>query len=293
MNEAIPTRRREGLGVAEGSLLLDCSQVQLAVSREGRGPAVVCLHAIGHGARDFDAFSLAIKDRYEVIRIDWPGHGRSGPDTERLSAQRYAELLVQALDQLDITSPIVVGNSIGGAAAILYAARRPLRALVLCDSGGLVRVSGLVRGFTRVFARFFRAGERGAPWFRSVFSWYYRYVVLPSKAAAAQRQRIIDSVSETAPLLRAAWESFGRSDADLRTTAATLDVPIWCAWAKGDRVIPLWMCRPAIRRLRRAKLSTFKGGHSAFLEQPDAFTLAFRQFADALGSIPVPAPLPA
>lgn len=277
--------KREDCGVQNDAVMVDCDGVQLAVSRQGKGPPVVCLHAIGHGGHDFDALTGAIRDRFEVVCIDWPGQGRSGDDPKPPSADRYAELLGLVLHKLQIENPIIIGNSIGGAAAILYASRWPVRALVLCDSGGLVPVSALVRGIVSVFVRFFKAGERGAPWFEKAFRFYYHRVVLPAPAATEQRQRIIQAGYEVAPILRMAWESFGQPEADLREIAAALDVPIWCAWAKGDRVIPLWMCRPAIRKLKQVKLSEFNGGHSVFLEQPVAFSEAFLEFALNLPSV--------
>ncbi|TJY59032.1 alpha/beta hydrolase [Sinimarinibacterium sp. CAU 1509] len=267
------------LGVPEQSQQFIVDVVPLAVAREGKGQPVVCLHAIGHGGGDFAGLSAALRADFEVIRVDWPGHGRSGSDSHAPDAQRYAELLGRLLDQLGIVSPIVIGNSIGGAAAIILASRRPVRALVLCDAGGLVAVSPLVRGFCAVFQRFFAAGERGARWFARAYAFYYRWIVLPAPAAAARRAQIIAAGYACAPLLRRAWASFARPQADLRDLAAALDVPVWCAWARSDRVIPLLLCRPAIRRMKHATLSRFSGGHSAFLEQPEAFLREFRAFA--------------
>lgn len=278
--------KRTACGVPAGSKILDCNGVQLAVSRQGKGVPVVCLHAIGHGGRDFEFLAARIQNRFEVICIDWPGQGRSGVDTHRPSAERYAELLAIALSQLQVTNPIIIGNSIGGAAAILYASRHPARALVLCDPGGLVPITAFVRGIVALFVRFFRAGERGASWFGWAYKLYYRWIVWPASAAAEQRRRIIQAGYEMAPILRCAWESFAEPQADVRDIAAALDIPIWCAWARGDRVIPLWMCRPAIRRMKQARLTTFKGGHSAFLEQPDQFANGFLDFTDKVLASP-------
>lgn len=274
--------QRQLCGVPAGSPEIEVDGVRLAVAREGSGPPVVCLHAIGHGGRDFDAFATALRERYEIIRVDWPGQGRSSADPQPPSAARYAQLLAQLLDRLGVCEPIIVGNSIGGAAALLYARERAVKGLVLCDTGGLVAVNGFVRVICRLFVAFFAAGERGAGWFARAFRFYYRFIVLPSREAAEQRERIIRAGAETAPMLRAAWQSFAQPQADLREAAAALDVPIWCAWARGDRVIPLMLCRPAIRRMKNATLSTFRGGHSAFLEQPVEFAAAFRAFAGGL-----------
>jgi len=258
-------------------LEIDAGGVRLAVTREGRGPAVVCLPAIGHDRRDFDTFAAAMKDRFEIVRIEWPSQGRSGPDAEPASAARYADLLATVLAQLGIGAPILLGNSIGGAAAIVHATRAPVRALVLCDAGGLVAVDATVRAFTGAFTRFFRAGARRAWWFKPLFRLYYG-LVLPSPAAGNQRKRIVASCYAIAPVLAEAWASFGRPEADIRELAAGLTVPVWFAWARSDRVIPLSLCRPAIRAMRHATVTEFAGGHAPFLEQPDAFIAGFEQF---------------
>ncbi|HEY2659959.1 MAG TPA: alpha/beta hydrolase [Caulobacteraceae bacterium] len=263
---------------------LTCLQidgVSLAVDRIGRGAPVVCLTAVGHDAHDFDGLAERCGRRFEFIRIEWPGHGRSGPDRHSASAARYSDLLAGALKALGVEQPILIGNSIGGAAAICYAAQHSVRGLVLCDSGGLVEVGGATRAFCSFFERFFAAGERGAFWFAPAFALYYR-LTLTQPAARAQRQAIVRSGHRLAPVLRQAWASFGRPEADLRDLAARLDTPIWVAWAKQDRTLPLALCLPTIRRLRHHSLTTFTGGHTPFLEQPDAFAQGFMAFADAL-----------
>lgn len=270
------------LGVPAGYAVIEVDGVRLAVARQGSGPPVVCLHATGHGGRDFEAFAAALSDRFEIIRLDWPGQGRSGPDSIPASAARYADLLGLALTELGVTRPILLGNSIGGAAAIIHAARAEVAALVLCDPGGLVAVDATVRRFCRAFASFFRAGARGAWWYRAAFALYYRQVLpAPAAAAAAQRRRIVAAAYELAPILVQSWTSFGQPDADIRALAAGLEVPVWFAWAKGDKVIPLARCRPAIDAMKAASVTTFPGGHAAFLEQPAAFAEGFARFAAA------------
>jgi len=273
---------RQATGVPEGSERIEVDGVALAVARAGRGVPVVCLHAIAHGAGDFAAFAQRMSGRFEVIRVDWPGHGRSGEDACPLSPARYAELLAGLLDRLGIERPIVIGCSIGGAAAMLYARAHPVRGLVLCDPGGLVEINGTTARFCGLFAAFFAAGARRAWWFGAAYGAYYRWLVLPGRAASAQRRRIIACGYEMAGKLREAWAGFGRPEADIREIAWGLQVPVWFAWARGDRVIPLAFCRPAIDRMRRATVTSFAGGHAAFLEQPDAFAEAFAAFAEAL-----------
>jgi 4,5:9,10-diseco-3-hydroxy-5,9,17-trioxoandrosta-1(10),2-diene-4-oate hydrolase len=278
---------REELGAPAGSAMVEADGARIAVARWGSGPPLVCLHATGHGARDFEALARRLGDRFEIFALDWPGQGRSGDDPKPASAARYAELLEIVLRKLGVADPILLGNSIGGAAAMIYAARASVRGLVLCDPGGLVAVDAEVGRFIGLFVRFFRAGARRAWWFRPLFALYYG-LVLPSPAARDQRRRIVVAAYDIAPVLVQSWTSFAQADADIRALAAGLDVPVWFAWARNDKVIPLSRCRPAISAMTRASISEFDAGHAAFLEQPEAFVEGFEAFVATL-----PAPVPA
>ena len=55
---------------AAQKLMLDIAGTRLAVTRRGQGPALVCLHAIGHGARDFDELAARLGDRLSIIAHD-------------------------------------------------------------------------------------------------------------------------------------------------------------------------------------------------------------------------------
>jgi 4,5:9,10-diseco-3-hydroxy-5,9,17-trioxoandrosta-1(10),2-diene-4-oate hydrolase len=258
--------------------------VGLCVDSVGEGDPVVCLHAVGHDARDFDPLAERLGRRYRFIRIEWPGGlGRSAPDHEKASARRYAELAEGVIDALGLENPVLLGNSIGGAASILIASRRPVRGVVLCSSGGLVEITKPIVALCRFFEGFFAAGERGAWWYDPAFALYYSRI-LRSPAAREQRRRIVRAGRKSAPILRQAWASFARPEADVREIAARLEVRVWAVWTTNEAVVPLKYCRPAIDRIRGSRLSIFDGGHAAFLEQPDAFAADFAEFMRSLPS---------
>src|SRR5262249_43863172 len=146
---------------------LSLDGVRLAFNDEGRGEALVCLHAIGHGAGDFAGFCERQRSRHRVLALDWPGHGRSAVDRVAPSSGRYADLLARFLDALGLDSPILVGNSIGGAAALRVAAARPqrVRAVVVANPGGLVPYGLAKRAFTGAVAGFFALGTRRPRWY--------------------------------------------------------------------------------------------------------------------------------
>ncbi|WP_439560447.1 alpha/beta fold hydrolase [Roseinatronobacter sp.] len=90
----------------------------------GQGPDLVMIHGANGNARDF---SFDLIDRmaadFRVIALDRPGFGFSddfgGPD----GPVEQADILRAAVAELDVTRPIVLGHSYGGAVALAWALR--------------------------------------------------------------------------------------------------------------------------------------------------------------------------
>lgn len=274
----IRTPLRAAVGAQEPVTWIEADGLRLAAMRRGKGPPVLCLHAIGHGARDFEALANLVGNECEIIALDWPGQGLSPPDGRAPSAEHYEMIALQVLDALKIERAIVIGNSIGGAAALRLAAHAPERvaALVLCNAGGLAPIDPFVRFIIGRMVAFFRAGERHASWYPRAFHFYYRYLVLPR--APEQSARIIASAYEIAPVLRQAWESFAMPEADIRGAIEKVHCPVFLAWARSDRIIAWSRSRKAARRFRNKRIELFRGGHAAFLEDPEQFARSFLRF---------------
>jgi pimeloyl-ACP methyl ester carboxylesterase len=262
--------------------VLEAAGARLAITRAGTGPAIICLHAIGHGARDFARLPDALGWQYQVIAIDWPGHGASPNEAAPASAARYAELLDAAIDALGISSAYILGNSVGGAAAIRYAASRPdrVRGLILCNPAGLQSVNFIARFVCRRMAAFFARGVRGDPRFAAQFRHYYERDVLPAPAATWRREEIVATAQQVAPILQQAWNGFAEPDADLRHLAPKVTCRVLLAWTKGDRYVAWSRSRRAALTFPNRQVRLFNGGHSAFLEDPAAFAEALKQFVE-------------
>jgi len=255
--------------------------VRLAYDDNGSGPVVLCLHAIGHGARDFAPLRQHVGQRYRIIALDWPGQGNSGNDHLPPSAGRYADLLAGFLTTLGLERVVLLGNSIGGAAAIRYAHDHPetVAGLILENSGGLGPIDSIARLAIGIMVRFFSAGTRHVWWYPRAFAAYYRSV-LQRQPAAAQRERIIASGEEIAPLLADTWRSFAELEADLRGLVHAIRCPVLVAWGTGDRILQLKRCLPAIQRFPDVQIETFDVGHAAHLEAPEAFASKVDRFLE-------------
>ncbi len=272
-------------GNALQTLMLDVEGTKLAVTRQGTGPALVCLHAIGHGARDFVRLGERLGQRFTIIAIDFPGHGGSPKEAIAPEPARYVELLSGVVDALGLKRFALLGNSIGGAAALRYVAAHPERvsALVLCNTGGLQKVGLLAKLYCGAMARFFAKGARGERSFARKYRRYYERTVLTGAKSAWRREEIIADAYKCAPLLEAAWLSFSKPSADIRHLPKTLLCPVLYAWAKDDQAIAWSRSKRAALSAPNATVALLPGGHAAFLEAPEAFDAALTAFFDRIG----------
>ncbi len=278
--------RRLALAVSEPRRVVEVDGVTLAVHDSAPGsalPVLLCLHAIGHGGGDFAAVEAALKDSYRVISVDWPSHGASGVDPAPASALRYATLLEGVVRALELKQVVLLGNSIGGAVAVRFAALHPelVRGAILCNPGGMDPGGFIARLFIGHLVSKFHDGAEGLASFKPWFDEYYRSILV-TDVAAARRRLIVEAGYESAPVLEQAWRSFAQPEADQRALAETLKLPVLVVWASRDGLIQWSRNREAIEAIPHVKVVQLEAGHSPFLETPSAFLDAARPFLEAL-----------
>lgn len=280
-----PSTRRWKQGASDPSRAVVVDGVSLAYDDEGQGEPLVCLHAIAHGARDFEEVRRRFAKDYRVIALDWPGQGRSGADHEPASLVRYSELLEGFLNALGIERAVLIGNSIGGGAALRFAAKHPerVRALVLENPAGLSPMDARAKRFVKGMSRFFDAGAKGAPWFPLAFGAFYQ-LMLPLPAARAHRRRIARAGRECAGILAEGWASFASEASDLGGMVGQVATPTLFAWAVRDKLNALSRARKVIERMPNAKIEKVDAGHCPHMERPDDFERTVRAFLAQLPS---------
>src|SRR3954469_20664685 len=108
-------------------MLIRTSFGEIACSVRGDGPPMLLLPANGHDRHAFDAVLPELSRHFRTVAVDWPAMGDSpAPTTDTpASAPMMADLLEELVAALALGPVILVGNSIGGFAAVRLAARRP------------------------------------------------------------------------------------------------------------------------------------------------------------------------
>jgi pimeloyl-ACP methyl ester carboxylesterase len=104
----------------------------------GSGPNLILLHGLG-GSSEVWGFNIGpLAEKYHVFVPDQIGFGKSDKPFVNYRIRTYVDFLDQFCKQLKIERPTLVGNSMGGWVAAIYAATYPQRVykLVLVDAGG-------------------------------------------------------------------------------------------------------------------------------------------------------------
>lgn len=101
------------------------NDIEIQYYRTGNGPPIVMAHGMFDNGRRWIPLAADLADDHEVITYDARGHGRSdAPETGYDIDTRVADL-VGLITGLNLTDPILLGHSMGGATVAWTAANHP------------------------------------------------------------------------------------------------------------------------------------------------------------------------
>ena len=121
--------------------IINIEGVQVRYRDEGPrdGRTIVMIHGFTSSLESWDVLTQDLTADFRLIRLDLPGHGLTGPDPQaRYTNEETVLFLENFLRAIEVDSPILVGNSLGGLVAWRLAAKSPDMAsqLVLLSPGG-------------------------------------------------------------------------------------------------------------------------------------------------------------
>ena len=246
----------------------------LAFERRGSGEPLVLVHGIGHRRQAWYPVLDQLAEQREVILLDLPGHGESGPlVTEgRPIGEVLSAVFRQFLAEQQLDRPHVAGNSLGGRIAL--------------EAG----VRGDARSVTGLSPAGFWRSERAFAYTHSLF----RTVVALSRGLGPQAPRLAPTKTGRAILFgwitshpgsidpeRALgdFRAFSRAVPALREIIAQATpftgqipphVPVTIGWGSRDIVLPPYQASIARVALPGARHVRLPGcGHVPMSDNPE------------------------
>ncbi|MGP3962076.1 alpha/beta fold hydrolase [Nonomuraea sp. 3N208] len=256
----------------------------IAVAETGEGPVLVMLHGGGPGASGVSNYHQnlpALARHFRVVLPDQPGFGGSyRPAEEDLDKRSITEITVdalfQALDALGIGTFHLLGNSLGGAAAIAMAQERPDRVtrLVLMAPGGGWLPFGPTP--TEGQKEMFRYYNGGGPSEKKMAA-FIRTMVFDHRQFGEDvvRSRYEASLDESHIAFyhryNAAFAKRGGMD-PLWKDLHKIKAPTLLLWGRDDRTITLDGAQLMLKQIRDVQLHVFgRCGHWVQLERQREF----------------------
>lgn len=240
--------------------------VRVAGGPEG-APTVLLVHGL-FATADLN-WSLAIPalgERFHVVAPDLRGHGR-GLATRRFDGEECADDLAAIVAALDLESVIVVGYSLGGLVAQIFARKYPelVGGLVLCATASAFDVPSAQGVLRAVEWAARRAPERLR---RSALM----ALLAPKNAKTARGRWLMSQVRrhDTMALLDAIAEA-ARFDSSAWVRACT--APSAVIVTRDDRTVPAETQRALCRSLR-ASMQEIDADHFACIKRPAEFNSA-------------------
>ena len=233
-------------------------------------PAIVLLHGFGSSLETWQAWADILSSRYRVVRFDLPGFGLSGPDpTGDYSDARSLQIITGLMDTLGIARAALVGNSLGGKLAWMFAATKPARVdrLVLVSPDGFAS-PGFEYGKKPDVPAVMRLLPYVLPaaMLRSTLAPAYgNPAVLTDRMVARYRDMML------APGVRAAMvDRMGQVDLQPpEPLLRRIEAPTLLLWGERDAMIPFSNARDYLGAIPNVRLVALPGlGHVPMEEAP-------------------------
>ena len=108
------------------------NNITLRASDTGKGKTIVLLHGYLETMEVWENTAAELSKTFRVITLDLPGHGLSGFCENATTMEFMADCIKTLLDKQKVSECFVVGHSMGGYVALVFAKKYPNKTKALC-----------------------------------------------------------------------------------------------------------------------------------------------------------------
>jgi len=229
-------------------------------------PPIMLLHGmLGDLSNWVDTVRTLSEDGYRVLAPVLPVYDFSLSET---SVPRLTEHVNGFVDTMQLETTILVGNSLGGHIALLYALNHPDRvdALVLSGSSGIYE--------TTMGTTFFKRQDRDFIRERTEMTFY-------DSAHATEElvDEMFEIVNDRPRALRLLKIARSADEETVTEELSQLNMPTLLIWGQNDIVTPPDVAKEFRDRIPNARLHFIdECGHAPMIEHPDTFNQLTLEF---------------
>lgn len=247
-------------------------------------PTILMIHGFGADKDNWLLFSRPLTGKYHVIALDLPGFGESSKPEGAYDVGTQVERLAAFSQQLGISKAHLIGNSMGGHIAALYAARHPEQVLsvALLDNAGVTapQASELFKRLDRGEANPLLVASPED--FDKMMS--FLFVVqppLPNSLKQHFAERSIASHAFNQQIFSQLREHYIPLEPEL----PKIQVPTLILWGDQDHALDVSSIEVMKPLLKQSTVVIMKDcGHVPMIERPDETAAHYQTFLDSIKS---------
>jgi pyruvate dehydrogenase E2 component (dihydrolipoamide acetyltransferase) len=275
----IPQEAEEEVaGPAFETVEIDRCRIRYLRRSEGAESAVL-IHGFGGDLNSWMFNHESLASSRSVYALDLPGHGSSSKQVGDGTLEGFAKILGGFLDSVGVSKAHLVGHSMGGAVAAMFALSHPQRclSLALIASAGLgLEIDGeYIQGFVSATRR-----NDLRPQLEKLFA--DSRLITRQMVDDTLKYKRLDGVELALRTIASQFCLANRQSVSLRERLVELKMPVMVLWGSEDRIIPASQAANLPKHVRTEVLPGY--GHMVHMEAASKVNMAIRAFWEAQAS---------
>ena len=239
------------------------------VETSGQGETIVLLHGLFGALSNFEGILSKMGSKYRIVVPLLPIYDLPLKDTSVRGLLKYITSFISFKKYKNIH---IMGNSLGGHIALMYALRKQnsIRSLILTGSSGL---------FENAFGRSFPKRSNYDFIKKKTESTFYD----PKVATKDLVDEVYKTVNDRNKGLRIVMTAKSAVRNNLEKNLHRIKIPTLLVWGKNDNITPLFVGKRFNQLIKNSKLVAFeKCGHAPMMELPNRFSTVMTDFIDSV-----------